>query len=381
MPWLALLAFLVLRVRLPRNLREEVADERAGTPFVSIVVPARNEAANIGTCLASLTASRYPAFEVVVVDDGSDDGTGDIARSAAPGTAAGVTVLRGEPLPTGWLGKPWACAQGARAARGELILFTDADTVHGPELLGRAVASLEEDGADVLTVIGRQLMESFWERLVQPQVFLTLLARYFDIDRALRQGRWRDVIANGQFLLFRRETYEAVGGHEAVRGEVIEDLALARLLVREGYRLSMRAAERALSTRMYRSLRHLVDGWSKNLLAGARRTVAPWLRPFVVPGGLAADLVLWIAPPVALVASLIGFGGSGLRVWSAGATAVSVILWAAVTRRMGAQAWYGLLYPLGAAVGIYILLRSWVRGRNVEWKGRAYVLDEPAPGS
>jgi chlorobactene glucosyltransferase len=228
-----------------------------------------------------------------------------------------------------------------------------------------------------VTLIGRQLMESFWERLVQPQIFLILLTRYFDIDRALSRGRWRDVIANGQFLLFRRETYEALGGHEAVRGEVIEDLALAQLLVREGYRLSMRGAEDSLATRMYRSLRQLVDGWSKNLLTGARRTVAPWLRPFIMPGSLAVSLMLWIAPPVVLVASAAGLGGPGLLVWSAVATGVSAVFWAAVTHRMGAPAGYGLLYPLGATVGLYILCRSWMRGNRVAWKGREYVLGEP----
>jgi chlorobactene glucosyltransferase len=377
LPWLALLAFLALRVRTPRGLGGKRAVE---TPFVSVVVPARNEAHNIGMCLSSLTASRYPAFEVVVVDDGSEDGTGDIARAMEPGAARRVTVVDGLPLPDGWLGKPWACAQGARAARGDLLLFTDADTIHGPDLLGQAVAALEEDGAEVVTVAGRQLMESFWERLVQPQLFMVLIMRFFDIEEALRQGRWRDAIANGQFLLFRRDTYEALGGHGAVRGEIVEDLVLAQLLVRRGHRLSVRMAEGQLSTRMYRSLRQVVDGWSKNLLVGARRTVAPWLRPLIAPAAAVAGVGLWIAPPVMLAFSLTGDGGRGLTLWSAVAVAVSVVCWAAFTRRMGAPAWYGLLYPLGSGVGLFILFRSWLWGSHVEWKGRAYVLDDPAPG-
>jgi len=377
LPWLALLAFLVLRVRPPRGLGGEGT---AAMPFVSVVVPARNEAHNIGTCLSSLTASRYPAFEVVVVDDGSEDGTGDIARAMERGAARRVTVVDGLPLPDGWLGKPWACAQGAQAAGGDLLLFTDADTIHGPDLLGRAVAALEEDGAEVVTVAGRQLMESFWERLVQPQLFMVLIMRFFDIEGALRRGRWRDAIANGQFLLFRRDTYQALGGHGAVRGEVVEDLVLAQLLVRRGHRLSVRMAEGELSTRMYRSLRQVVDGWSKNLLVGARRTVAPWLRPLIAPAAAVVGAGLWIAPPVLLAVSLAGDGGRGLTLWSAVAVVVSVVCWAAFIRRMGGPPWYGLLYPLGAGVGLFILFRSWLWGRRVEWKGRAYVLDDPAPG-
>ena len=257
LPWVALFAFLVLRVRLPQDLKEAAP---ASTPLVSVVVPARNEALNIGTCLRSLTAARYPAFEVVVVDDRSDDGTGDIARGVAPGGARRVRVVTGAPVPPGWLGKPWACAQGARVAEGEILLFTDADTIHEPELLGSAVAALEAEGADTLTVVGRQLMETFWERLVQPQVFLLMLVRFFDPAAAAAKGQWRNSIANGQFLMFRREAYAALGGHEAVRGEVIEDLALAQLLVRRGYRLAMRLAEGMLATRMYRSLGHLAEG-------------------------------------------------------------------------------------------------------------------------
>lgn len=379
LPWLLLLAFVALRVRLPRELPESAPRDDGAAPLVSVVVPARNEAVNIGSCVTSLCSSRYPRFEVLVVDDCSDDGTGEIARGVASGAAERIVVMDGLALPDGWLGKPWACAQGARAARGELILFTDADTVHAPDLLERAVSALEADEADVVTVAGRQLMESFWERLVQPQVFLTMLLRFFDLERAIRRGRWRSAVANGQFLLFRREAYDALGGHEAVRGEVVEDLALAQLIVRRGRRLRVYTAESALATRMYRSLRHLVDGWSKNLLVGARQTLAPWLRPLVAPSAAATALGLWMAPPVALATSLSGAGGPGLLVWSATATVVSVVFWMTFTHRMGAPARYGLLYPLGAVVGLLILLRAWVWGRRVKWKGRAYVLDGPAP--
>lgn len=374
-PWVGILAFLLLGVRLPRELPE---GPPAGWPSVSVVIPARNEAVNIEAVLASVLASRYPHFEVVVVDDRSEDGTGDLARTMGEGSPHKVTVIDGTPLPEGWLGKPWACAQGAAAADGELLLFTDADTVHGPDLLGRAVAGLEEDAADLMTVVGRQIMGSFWERLVQPHIFFAMVIRFFDIEGAVRGGRWRDAIANGQFMLFRRGAYEGLGGHTAVKGEVVEDLVLAQIVVRRGHRLSVRLAETAFATRMYRSLGDLVAGWSKNIVRGGLATMPPRLRPFVAPFSVLFAAALWLLPPVALLAALTGLGGGWLLVWAGTTVGVSALLWTFVTARMGAPAAYGLLYPLGASVGMYIFLRSWARGRNVEWKGRRYVVDDAA---
>lgn len=375
LPWLALLVFLVFVVRLPREIP---LGPPARTPSVSVIVPARNEAVNIDTLLGSVTASTYPDFEVVVVDDRSDDGTGTLARAHARGTARRITVVDGVELPEGWLGKPWACRQGARAATGDLLLFTDADTVHAPDLLARAVAAMEEDGADVLTVTGRQLMGSFWERLVQPQIFLTMVFRFYDAERTVRSGRWRDAIANGQFLLFKRATYEAIGGHEAVKDEVVEDQMLAQRVMRDGHRLSLRLAETAFATRMYRSLGELVAGWSKNIFIAGLQTVPPRLRPFVAPSSVVVGGGLWLAPPVVLALALGGVGGEGLLWWSGIVVAVSAFFWGLFTVRMGAPFWYGFLYPLGAAVGMHIFLRSWRRGRNVEWKGRAYVVKDVA---
>lgn len=380
LPWLALLAFLVLRVRLPRELPQAapLASSPDAAPFVSVVVPSRNEAVNIERCVASLAASDYPDFEIVVVDDRSEDDTADRARSVAPGGAKRIHVVDGADLPEGWLGKPWACWQGAAAAAGDLLLFTDADTVHEPALLGRAVAGLREDAADLLTVTGRQVMESFWERLIQPQIFLTMIVRFHDPERTVRRRKWRDAIANGQFMLFPRASYEAIGGHEAVKDEVAEDLALAQRVMREGHALSIRIAEDDFATRMYRSLGGLVEGWSKNLVMGGLQTVTPRLRPFVAPASFLMGVTLWLAPPVVLVMAMAGLVGPAWLAWSGTVVAISAILWIAVTARMGAPPAYGLLYPLGAAVATYIFLRSWVRGRRVEWKGRRYVLRDVA---
>lgn len=374
LPWIGLVVFMLLRVRIPGGLPGSGVARVGAAPRVSIIVPARDEAANISRCVRSLVASTYPLFEVIVVDDRSTDDTAALARGVPPGTAERVEVVEGAELPEGWLGKPWACWQGMRRARGDLLLFTDADTVHGPQLLDRAVAEREREGADLLTLAGRQLMGSFWERLVQPHVFLMMLLRFRDLERGVRKGRWRDAIANGQFLLFTRDAYDALGGHEAVRDEVAEDLALAQLVVRRGLRLVPRMAEDDLATRMYRSLGELVRGWSKNLVMGGLQSMAPWLRPFVVPGTLLWIVGMWIVPPVLLALAAGGLASRALLPWAALVTVVSALFWAWMTAVMKAPARYGLLYPLGAAVLAYIFLRSWIAGRRIRWKGRSYRL-------
>jgi len=374
LPWLVLMTLFLVRIRLPRVLPPPQAMNARGdgAPLVSVVVPARDEAHNIVRLLDTLTASTYPRFEVVVVDDQSADGTAALARGAGPGRAERLEVVDGAPLPAGWLGKPWACWQGALGARGELLLFTDADTRHGQDLLSRAVAGLEEDRAHVVTVAGRQLMESFWERVVQPQVFWMLLSRFGESHRPLEPRQWRNAIASGQFILFRRETYDALGGHEAVRDEVVEDLRLAQLLVRGGHRLSVRLAEDDLATRMYRSLGEIVSGWSKNILVGGLQSVPPWMRPFLAPASVLAMTALWPLPPFMLLAALLGAGGGGILLWASATVILSLAFWMGVSARMGVPAPYGLLYPLGAAVVVFIQLRAWARGSRVEWKGREY---------
>lgn len=374
LPWLGILLFVRFVARVPSELPDAPV-AGAPRPSVSVIVPARNEALNITRCVSSIAASEYPDFEIIVIDDRSDDGTGELARAVSVGNAQRITVVDGAELPEDWMGKPWACHQGAGVATGDLLLFTDADTEHGAALLARAVAGLEEEGADLLTLLGRQLMETFWERLVQPQIFMLMLFRFPDFERAVRNGRWRDAIANGQYLLFPRTSYTALGGHRAVKDEVVEDLVLAQLVKRRGQRLRIRGAETDFSTRMYRSLSEIVEGWSKNLMIGGLQSVPASVRPLVPPVAFSAGIALWLVPPVALVVSTIGWvngGGGLLLLWSAIVCAYSVVTWSLFTQQMRAPAIYGLLYPLGAAVAAYIFLRSWVRGRDVEWKGRRY---------
>ena len=370
-PWIAFVVYLLIKVRLPRPLPVTDATDRA-TPLVSVIVPARNEERSIRSCVESISASDYPDFEVIVVDDRSDDATLELARAIPRNHARRVVVVEGHPLPKGWMGKPWACAQGAKVAEGDLLLFTDADTVHAPALLGQAVAGMVEDEGDALTLLGRQIMETFWERLVQTHMMAAIIFRFPNPSKPRPPERWRDAIANGQFMLFDRGVYEEIGGHEAVKGEVVEDQRLAQILCRSGKRLTVRAAEGVFATRMYRSLGESIEGWSKNLSLAARQSVPPWAVPIVMPAGIVVSVLIWIVPPVVLLLSLSGVGLGGWGIWSGWITGLSVITWSFVNWRLGAPFWTGALYPLAAGVVNYIFLRSWIRGGHVEWKGREY---------
>jgi chlorobactene glucosyltransferase len=339
---------------------------------VSVIIPARNEAATIATVVQSILSTSYVPLELLVVDDQSSDDTAAIVERLAPDPR--LRLVRGEPLPEGWYGKPWACFQGYQQARGELLLFTDADTRHHPALLSKAVGALEQAEAALVTVSPTQRCVTFWERLVMPQIWFLLSLRYHprSVNRAKRT---RDVIANGQFILTRRSAYEAAGTHSAVCGQVAEDLALAQIYLLKGLRLHFAFAERLMETRMYHGLAHLIEGWSKNIYLGGRRSFADEpLRRAMVPFMLVVAMLFWLVPPVVLVAAA---GAPALRpIASAalGATVVSAVFWMLISQGMRIPALYGLGYPLGALMALYIVLRStWRGGRRVEWRGRAYV--------
>lgn len=371
LPWAGIIAFLLLIVKPVRQLTNITSLDLERAPSVGVIIPARNESENIEECLASLTKSRYPNFEIIVVDDRSEDGTAELARTVPPGNAKRLVVIDGEALPEGWLGKPWACQQGARATSAELLVFADADTTHGDRLLSRSITELQNEDADLLNVLGFQVMESFWERLVQPQIFLAVVFRHPDLERSARSSQWQDGVANGQFMLMPRTSYEAIGGHESVRDRVLEDLALAQTVKRHGRTFVIRMAMDDLTTRMYHSLGGLIAGWSRLIQMGSTQG-----QPLVSSFGMVtvATFCFWIVPPLMLLSALLGFGGETLLIWSALVCSLSVGIHAAFLHFLGAPAYYAVFYPLGSFVVLYIMIRSKVRASDVEWKGRRYTV-------
>jgi len=367
LPWV--LPFLALP-RLARRTPSLIDAKPESGRLVSVVIPARNESSTIGTVITSILATAYDPIELLVVDDRSIDDTPDIVEGFSD---ARLRLVRGEELPDGWYGKPWACYQGYRAATGEILLFTDADTQHAPELLARAVGALTKEKADLVTVAPLQRCVTFWERVVMPQIWFLLALRYppASVNRARRE---RDVIANGQFILTTRQAYEEAGTHAAVRQEVAEDLALAQAYLRHGLKLHFAFAERLMETRMYLGLSHLIEGWSKNIYLGGRRSFPhePLLRG-LVPVMLVVAMLAWLLPPMALLASALYPDLADLAPAALLATALSALFWMAISFGMQIPAGYGLAYPVGAMMALYIIMRSiWRGGRRVEWRGRVY---------
>jgi chlorobactene glucosyltransferase len=361
------LALLVYRYA-TRGPRLSAYQPQPEGPLVSVIVPARNEAVNIERCVRSILQTEYRSIEVIVVDDRSTDATAEIVErlARAPEVTGRLQLVRGAELAEGWFGKSWAIVQGYRVARGEMLLFTDADSWHAPELLPRTVRALHDERIDLLSVLARQEMVTFWERLVQPHVLVALAARVGNFRRINRTRLAWDAIASGAYILTKRATYERVGTHAAVKQHVAEDLALAQLYVRHHLDIFLTHGDQYMAVRMYRSLPEVIEGWSKNLALGVPlmfppnavvRRAAPYLM--WVPG------LCWIVPP--LVWAVTGWA------WAAVTWAISLVIWVAVYRAEGAPVRYAWLYPLGAAMVAYIMIRSAIRGgRKVEWRGRLY---------
>jgi chlorobactene glucosyltransferase len=373
LPWVAAPVLGTVRSVHSTSLDDESPTPPADAPLLSVIIPARDEARNIERCVRSVLATTYPGVEVIVVDDHSSDDTGLIARTIAASDPR-VRVVSAPDLPDGWFGKQWACATGAAEARGSLLLFADADTRHAPDLLPRAVNALRRRVADLLTVAGFQEMHSFWERVLQPQVFAMLSLRYGGTEDVSHTRRPVNAIANGQFILVRRDAYDAMGGHALVRDHAAEDLAMAQEYVRAGRRLVMVLGIDQLSTHMYASLSEMITGWRKNMFAAGRYSALGGragraLYPLMLVGMPLVGLV----PPIVFALSVAGLLSSAWLVWSAIIVTTAVIFWLGVYRFMRQPLWYALLYPLGLGLVLYIALAAVARGRRVRWKDREYV--------
>ncbi len=346
----------------------ELAPKALATPKVSVLIPARNEAQNLSRTLPKLLQTQYPDWELLVLDDCSGDGTADVIAAYEKKSGGLLRSLRGAPLPTGWNGKNWACAQLAEAAQGDVLIFCDADVSVGPMALMQTVSMLQHNGAGVLTAIPHQQLVTWSEQAIVPLIMH--LATLGSVPLRIASSSLREslTVANGQWLAFSRKTYHAVGGHTSVKASIVEDMVLCKKTKRKGFRVLTVLAFSELSVRMYDSFRGIREGFSKNLFGlvqyrllpfavvgtlFAALAVAPWVMPFAL-GGL-----WWLTLPMLLYVRLL-------------LAHVAVHPISSV-----------LLHPIGSVLLMVIGVESFWRTltRRLSWKERTLVRPSDSPMS
>lgn len=343
--------------------------------LISICIPARNEENNIRRCVEAALGQDYLNIEVVVLDDHSTDATPEILRQLVAQNGM-LKIINGSDLPAGWAGKPHALYQTSAIARGEWLCFVDADTFLEPRAISSVYAKALETEADLFTVMTRQILGSFWEKVVMPLV-MTALSVGFS-PRKVNDPSRRDAVANGQFIFIKRSIYDLIGGHEKVRDQIVEDKAISEQVKWNGHRLVMADGTQVVSTRMYTSLATMWEGWTKNIYLGLRDHPAMLLL-----GAFGATLALIAALflPVWPLLGLNWYFKDGT--WMAlGVIIESILVWGyliymrvKIASNMRISGWYALTTPLGAGVFAAMMLTSaWrvLSGQGVTWRGRNY---------
>lgn len=364
-------SMLATRKKTPRL--DDLTKQGVGAhPKVSVILPARNEEAYIGRCLHSLTDQDYPNYEVITIDDSSDDGTAEIiSRFAAEDPR--VEHVTARPKPDGWMGKNWACMEGYRRADGDLLLFTDSDTWHARNAISMAVAHLHFLNLDALTAIPRLLCLDFWTRVTLPMISTFLHTRFSALrvnDPSKKTGYFF-----GSFFIIRKKTYREIGTHEGVRREIIEDGALGKKVKEGGYKMKMVLADYMIEAVWARDLQTLWNALKRLMvplyLTSGKIAIGIFFAvlfllfmPFAFLAYSAFTLHLDFSSQVLFAASLIASG--------------AIYAGAAIeTRILHLNARYALLCPLGGLIVVLGFQAGIIRARDdasVIWRGRHYSL-------
>lgn len=338
-------------------------------PLISILIPARNEANNIVTCVESLLTQNYPSIEIIVLDDQSEDDTGRLVTEIAQRDPR-VQLIRGTALPVGWMGKCWACHQLYQVSKGEYLLFTDADTRFAPQAITAAINYTISTQADLLSLLPRQLAEVASVKLMIPLLYFIL---YTLLPGALLQRSSDPSIsaAIGQFLLFRRDSYKLIGGHQALANSIVEDLDFARAIKKAKLKLVLADGNRLLQCRMYNSLAEVWSGFTKNFYASFSYSIVK-LGGFILFNSLLYLLPLLLLLMLIKSNELLSQRGQLIL---ASQLILPYLIRLLLARRHTSNPLALILHPF--AIGIMILIAGnsiyrIVSGRGVDWKGRSY---------
>jgi chlorobactene glucosyltransferase len=336
------------------------------SPLVSILIPARNEEISIRECIVSLLLQDYPNIEIIVLDDHSNDNTENILRELAT-TTRKLKIIEGEELPPGWLGKNWACYQLGELAKGSFLLFTDADTRHEPNAVREAVWTLISQRLDFLSALPLQIVETFGEKLLVPslysytQSFISLNLSYLLPIPGLSASI-------GQFMLIRRDIYKEIGGHEAIRDDVADDLALVRQVKAHKRRWRLFDGTALIRCRMYRSFSQVFYGFSKNFFSIFGNRIIPFLFIWIWLG------IVFLEPPVVLLLKLINMPVVWTSVWLALIACLqATLLWGLTLWRFRFPFWIIAFYPITVLLSEVVAMNSLystLLGQST-WKGRS----------
>jgi chlorobactene glucosyltransferase len=338
-------------------------------PLISVLVPARNEEANIGVCLESLRKQDYPNFEILVLDDSSTDATADIiARIAAEDSR--VRLLHGQPLAPGWAGKTFACHQLALEARGSWLLFTDADTVHASSMLRRVLGVALLSRAVLISGFPYQRTTSIWQKMALPIMCYFMLLCWMPLWLLQRSRRNMPSVAIGQFLFFSANEYRSIGGHEAVKSRIMEDVWLGREVSRHHYKQLTLDLSSLVSCQMYREFGTMWDGIARWLYVVASLSVVSLV------GLMAVVLFLFLAPFLWLVYGLLlaqpAFGWEVLVMLQVAIVFLARFL---AGRRFSQPKTSIILHPVGMLFLVLVVFYAsyqYLTGAGVRWKGRVY---------
>ena len=370
---LALLGALKTRRDNPWKLGPDGPGPEAEQPRVAVIIPARDEAHNIEACARSVLDQDWPHLTLTLFDDGSTDGTTAIVDRLAAAHPGRVVALHGDggALPEGWLGKPWACHRAAEAALADgpdYLLFLDADVrLTAPQTVRAALGYAGRNRLGLLSGLGFLEVVTFWEKVLQPVIAGLVIAgqsmdKNNDVDR--RKGK---PLANGQFLLFSREAYTAIGGHKAVANAIVDDVGLATVIRDQGLRYNLLFMRTLFRCRMYNSFGEIWRGWTKNLFIGIDRR---W--------GLLVGITTFIAatsvwPLLAVILWGLGVLGPAWGPWALGTLATLHVFRFTMDRIFDNDPRYGFTHSLGNVLAIALFFNSALataRGRAV-WKGRS----------
>ena len=341
--------------------------------LVSAIIPARNEEASIARAVESV-ALQAEVDEVIVINDQSTDRTAAILVELSERVPKLKVLTMGE-LPIGWTGKNYAVSIGAAAAKGDWLLFTDADTCHYPGAARRALSDAVEHDAVLVSYSPEQEVESVWERALIPFVYWRL-SKHYRYARVNDRAK-RDAAANGQFLMVRRDEYDAIGGHSAIRGEILEDLVLAKRVKQTGGAIYFAPGFQIASTRMYRDFRSMWQGWTKNLyplIGGTAGSLASELVEVLLLFQVTTFVLLWL-----YLAHSYGLSMLWLLLFLLSAVVEGHLAYALELRRNLYPASHIQYYSVSVCLYAAVLVASWWRNTSgdVEWKGRTYPVRTP----